>query len=68
MHFVRSGELQQAGRIFTPLLHQIDYENPQPIPYIYGSPGPAEVDELMKRVGFQYKGTDKWVNATRSEP
>lgn len=67
MHFVHSDELQQAGHIFTPLLHQIDLKTLQPIPYIYGSPGPTEADELMKKVGFQYKGTDKWVNATCSE-
>ena len=26
------------------------------------SRGPVEADELMKRVGFQYEGTYKWVN------
>lgn len=26
------------------------------------SRGPMEADELMKRVGFQYEGTYKWVN------
>ena len=68
MHFVCSDELQQTGYIFTPPLHQINRKNPQPIPYIRGSPGPTEADELMKRTGFQYKGTNKWVNATCSEP
>ncbi|XP_012517461.1 PREDICTED: glucose-6-phosphate 1-dehydrogenase isoform X2 [Propithecus coquereli] len=62
MHFVRSDELREAWRIFTPLLHKIELEKPKPIPYIYGSRGPAEADELMKRVGFQYEGTYKWVN------
>ncbi|XP_036029850.1 glucose-6-phosphate 1-dehydrogenase isoform X3 [Onychomys torridus] len=62
MHFVRSDELREAWRIFTPLLHRIDREKPQPIPYVYGSRGPTEADELMKRVGFQYEGTYKWVN------
>uniref|UniRef100_A0A2I3T5K3 glucose-6-phosphate dehydrogenase (NADP(+)) n=1 Tax=Pan troglodytes TaxID=9598 RepID=A0A2I3T5K3_PANTR len=62
MHFVRSDELREAWRIFTPLLHQIELEKPKPIPYIYGSRGPTEADELMKRVGFQYEGTYKWVN------
>uniref|UniRef100_G1RVU8 glucose-6-phosphate dehydrogenase (NADP(+)) n=1 Tax=Nomascus leucogenys TaxID=61853 RepID=G1RVU8_NOMLE len=57
MHFLR-----EAWRIFTPLLHQIELEKPKPIPYIYGSRGPTEADELMKRVGFQYEGTYKWVN------
>jgi glucose-6-phosphate 1-dehydrogenase len=35
MHFVRSDELREAWRIFTPLLHQIEKENIQPIPYMY---------------------------------
>ncbi|XP_065772248.1 glucose-6-phosphate 1-dehydrogenase isoform X1 [Muntiacus reevesi] len=62
MHFVRSDELREAWRIFTPLLHHIEHEKAQPIPYVYGSRGPVEADELMKRVGFQYEGTYKWVN------
>ncbi|XP_011373873.1 glucose-6-phosphate 1-dehydrogenase isoform X3 [Pteropus vampyrus] len=62
MHFVRSDELREAWRIFTPLLHEIEGKKLQPIPYVYGSRGPAEADELMKRVGFQYEGTYKWVN------
>ncbi|XP_005414276.2 PREDICTED: glucose-6-phosphate 1-dehydrogenase isoform X3 [Chinchilla lanigera] len=62
MHFVRSDELREAWRIFTPLLHQIEREKLRPIPYVYGSRGPPEADELMKRVGFQYEGTYKWVN------
>lgn len=36
MHFVRSDELREAWRIFTPLLHKIEREKPQPIPYTYG--------------------------------
>nr|Q7YS37.3 RecName: Full=Glucose-6-phosphate 1-dehydrogenase; Short=G6PD [Bos indicus]CAD97761.1 glucose-6-phosphate 1-dehydrogenase [Bos indicus] len=62
MHFVRSDELREAWRIFTPLLHHIEREKARPIPYVYGSRGPVEADELMKRVGFQYEGTYKWVN------
>uniref|UniRef100_A0A8C7ZER3 glucose-6-phosphate dehydrogenase (NADP(+)) n=1 Tax=Oryzias sinensis TaxID=183150 RepID=A0A8C7ZER3_9TELE len=62
MHFVRSDELREAWRIFTPLLHQIDKEKPKPIPYKYGSRGPAEADELVQRAGFRYEGTYKWVN------
>uniref|UniRef100_A0A7N5P455 Glucose-6-phosphate 1-dehydrogenase n=1 Tax=Ailuropoda melanoleuca TaxID=9646 RepID=A0A7N5P455_AILME len=64
MHFVRSDELREAWRIFTPLLHKIEREKLQPIPYVYGSRGPAEADELMKRVGFQYEGTYKGPLAT----
>lgn len=36
MHFVRSDELTEAWRIFTPLLHQIEKEKIAPIPYTYG--------------------------------
>lgn len=31
-----SDELREAWRIFTPLLHRIEREKPQPIPYVYG--------------------------------
>ena len=34
MHFVRSDELAEAWRIFTPLLHTIEKEKPDPIPVI----------------------------------
>lgn len=33
MHFVRSDELAEAWRIFTPLLKQIESEKVAPIPY-----------------------------------
>ncbi|XP_029974421.1 glucose-6-phosphate 1-dehydrogenase-like isoform X2 [Salarias fasciatus] len=61
MHFVRSDELREAWRIFTPLLHQIEAEKKAPLPYTYGSRGPAEADDLVKRVGFRYEGKYKWV-------
>ena len=62
MHLVRSNELREAWRIFTPLLRHIEREKARPIPYVYGSRGPVEADELMKCVGSQYEGTYKWVN------
>ena len=31
-----SDELREAWRIFTPLLHKIEREKSQPIPYVYG--------------------------------
>ncbi|XP_034028241.1 glucose-6-phosphate 1-dehydrogenase-like isoform X2 [Thalassophryne amazonica] len=61
MHFVRSDELREAWRVFTPLLHHIEKEKTRPIPYTYGSRGPREADELVKRAGFRYEGTYKWV-------
>ncbi|CAL8277660.1 unnamed protein product [Boreogadus saida] len=61
MHFVRSDELREAWRIFTPLLHHIESQKIPPVPYTYGSRGPAEADALVQSVGFCYGGTYKWV-------
>ncbi|RZF33641.1 hypothetical protein LSTR_LSTR007019 [Laodelphax striatellus] len=61
MHFVRSDELSEAWRIFTPLLHRIEKEKIAPIPYVYGSRGPKESDELLKKSNFKYYGSYKWV-------
>jgi len=36
IHFVRTDELAEAWRIFTPVLHSIDCEKPKPVPYVYG--------------------------------
>ena len=36
INFVRSDELAEAWRVLTPLLQQIDREQPTPVPYIYG--------------------------------
>jgi glucose-6-phosphate 1-dehydrogenase len=59
--FVRDDELKASWAIFTPLLHQIEKEKIKPIPYEYGSRGPAESDELIEKVGFHYHGgTYKW--------
>jgi len=60
MHFVRSDELAEAWRIFTPLLHQIEAEKPPPIMYKYGSRGPPEADEQATRNNFKYTGRYKW--------
>lgn len=60
INFVRSDELEQAWRIFTPLLHQIEKENVVPIKYEFGSRGPNEADLLMNKNGFVFSGTYKW--------
>ncbi|XP_071980383.1 glucose-6-phosphate 1-dehydrogenase isoform X1 [Engystomops pustulosus] len=65
MHFVRSDELKEAWRIFTPILHQLEKEKIKPLPYKYGSRGPAEGDEFIQKVGFRYEGTYKWVNPNK---
>jgi glucose-6-phosphate 1-dehydrogenase len=61
MHFVRSDELAEAWRIFTPLLKQIETEKVPPIPYKYGSRGPIEADEMCDKNNFKYYGSYKWV-------
>ncbi|XP_066063350.1 glucose-6-phosphate 1-dehydrogenase-like [Chamaea fasciata] len=68
MHFVRSDELREAWRIFTPLLHQIEQRREPPIPYPYGSRGPPEADELLRRAGFLYEGTYRWVPPPGPDP
>ena len=60
MHFVRSDELAEAWRIFTPLLHTIENDKPQPTKYKYGSRGPAEADTLARENNFNYTGRYKW--------
>lgn len=60
MHFVRSDELAEAWRIFTPLLQQIESEKVQPIPYKYGSRGPSEANQLTANNNFKYYGSYKW--------
>ncbi|XP_013779102.1 glucose-6-phosphate 1-dehydrogenase-like isoform X1 [Limulus polyphemus] len=61
IHFVRSDELAQAWRIFTPILHKIETENVKPVTYTYGTRGPKEADELCQNKGFKFYGTYKWV-------
>ena len=60
MHFVRSDELCEAWRIFTPLLHHIEKEKPDPIKYLYGSRGPKEADVKSADSNFKYYGSYKW--------
>ncbi|KAK3755019.1 hypothetical protein QZH41_011068, partial [Actinostola sp. cb2023] len=59
-NFVRSDELAEAWRVFTPLLHQIEREKVKPIAYKFGSRGPSESDDLVKRLGFMYSDTYQW--------
>ena len=54
--FVRDDELRASWKIFTPLLHQIEREKIKPVPYEYGSRGPAESDKLSEKVGYHYHG------------
>ncbi|CAK5108472.1 unnamed protein product [Meloidogyne enterolobii] len=60
--FVRADELEQAWRIFSPLLRQIENERVRPEPYVHGSRGPASSDQLLKEHGFVFTGTYRWHN------
>uniref|UniRef100_A0A0M3IR86 glucose-6-phosphate dehydrogenase (NADP(+)) n=1 Tax=Ascaris lumbricoides TaxID=6252 RepID=A0A0M3IR86_ASCLU len=62
INFVRTDELDYSWRIFTPLLKTIEAKKIKPIEYIFGSRGPKEADELMKKYGFVFTGTYKWVS------
>eukprot|EP00951_Prasinocladus_malaysianus_P050410 scaffold680200_cov62-Prasinocladus_malaysianus.AAC.1 len=64
-HFVRRDELEAAWKIFTPLLHAIDRGEMLPLPYVYGSRGPAESDRLRDLCG--YKATEGYVYKTVSK-
>ncbi|CAH0726560.1 unnamed protein product, partial [Brenthis ino] len=60
MHFVRNDELQEAWRIFTPMLKKLEEHHIKPLPYIYGSRGPSEADTMLAKRDFKYSGSYKW--------
>lgn len=60
MHFVRNDELQEAWRIFTPILKQLEEQHVTPVTYVYGSRGPTEADAMLANCDFKYSGSYKW--------
>jgi len=56
--FVRSDELIQAWKIFTPVLHQIDRENIRPHTYKEGGRGPAGADAWFAEKSGYVRNTD----------
>ncbi|OMJ18572.1 Glucose-6-phosphate 1-dehydrogenase [Smittium culicis] len=65
-NFVRADELDEAWRIFTPLLKRIEEEKIKPLPYAYGSRGPEGESDFHIRFGG-YKPTKldyKWFSTT----
>jgi len=67
-NFVRTDELLEAWRLFTPLLESIEESKRQPIPYHYGTRGPKESDELIQRFGYRYEEGYVWKSATPPTP
>ncbi|KAF8820810.1 glucose-6-phosphate 1-dehydrogenase [Cardiosporidium cionae] len=53
-HFVRTDELQEAWRIFSPLLQELDEKEVKPIPYPHGSKGPRESYDLINTYYKRY--------------
>lgn len=60
IHFVRSDELHEAWRIFSPVLQQIEQERTKPIPYVFGTRGPPEADRMCEQNNFIYSSSYKW--------
>ncbi|KAI8336534.1 glucose-6-phosphate 1-dehydrogenase [Chlamydoabsidia padenii] len=58
-NFVRDDELGAAWRIFTPLLHKIDQHDAdiKMTTYKYGSRGPDELDDFVKKYGYDRSNT-----------
>ena len=53
-NFVRRDELEQAWRIFDPLLHHLEQvEQRVPERYAFGSRGPRRADTLINSMGFK---------------
>ncbi|KAF9217260.1 Glucose-6-phosphate 1-dehydrogenase [Podila verticillata] len=52
-NFVRSDELDEAWRIFTPVLHKIDRGQVPVEVYPYGSRGPKQLAEFVAQFGFE---------------
>ena len=58
--FVRSDELLESWRIWSPLLDTIEQQNAVPAKYMYGSRGPAEGDQLARRAGYVFDSDYSW--------
>ncbi|CBZ49600.1 putative Glucose-6-phosphate dehydrogenase [Neospora caninum Liverpool] len=53
--FVRTDELRESWRIFTPMLHQLEEQQIQPRLYAFGSPGPSgAMHELREHKATQH--------------
>ncbi len=53
--FIGSQELAAAWDIFTPVLHTIDENHVRPLPYPFGSTGPAEAMDLAVKAGTAWR-------------
>ncbi|CAG2180167.1 unnamed protein product, partial [Oppiella nova] len=51
-NFVRTDELAEAWRVFTPALHAIDKEKKMPVKYVFGAQTFKEADALEEKYGL----------------
>ncbi|CAG2115423.1 unnamed protein product [Medioppia subpectinata] len=51
-NFVRTDELSEAWRVFTPALHTIDKEKKMPVKYVFGAQSFKEADDLEAKYGL----------------
>jgi len=61
-NFVRSDELEASWKLFDPVLNALESGNnrKKPLPYKYGTRGPAEADTALSKYGFNYTGQYQW--------
>lgn len=59
-NFVRSDELAEAWRIFTPMLHAIARGEGTILDYPYGSRGPVAATEMAAKHRYEYNADYKW--------
>ena len=55
-NFVRDDELRRAWEVFTPLLHKLEKERIEPLPYERATEGPANRAEFLHAMGVQQEG------------
>lgn len=67
IHFVRSDELAEAWRIFTPILKEIEAGKAPIYKYKYGSRSLAEADELCAKTGYIFDSKYNWTATTNSK-
>eukprot|EP00931_Biecheleriopsis_adriatica_P088670 TRINITY_DN62940_c0_g1_i1.p1 TRINITY_DN62940_c0_g1~~TRINITY_DN62940_c0_g1_i1.p1 ORF type:complete len:536 (+),score=107.90 TRINITY_DN62940_c0_g1_i1:50-1609(+) len=59
-NFVRSDELLESWRLFSPLLEKLEAEGRVPLPYEYGTRGPKEADDMLAKFDFVHDKDYKW--------
>ena len=55
-NFVRDDELRRAWAIFSPLLHTLEQDRIEPLPYERSTEGPNNRDEFLHAMGVQVAG------------